>query len=338
MVFWFSRGCVDYPVCYTAYMLSYVLLIIGFVFLVKGAHWLIDGSASIAKRFNVSNIAIGLTIVAFGTSAPEFVVSTWSAYIGQSDLALTNIVGSVVTNILLGLGVAAVIYPLKVQRGTAWKEIPFSLLAILILFLLANDQLIVNGGIPQLSWIDGSVLIGFFIIFCYYTFGISKATPGDTVREHVVEMKTGKSIAYVLAGLAGLIIGGDWIVHNAVEIAHAWGVTEKFIGLLIVGPGTSLPELAATAMAAKKRNVDMAVGGIVGSNIFNIFWILGVSAMLGPIIYDPVLNIDMLLILIASAVLFLSLFIGKRQQIDRWQGAAFLVMYGAYITYLIFRG
>lgn len=319
-------------------MLTYLLLIIGFVLLIKGATLLIDGSSSIAKRFNVSNIAIGLTIVAFGTSAPEFVVSAWSAYQGQSDLAITNIVGSVVTNVLLGLGVAAVIFPLKVQHGTVWKEIPLSLLAIVMLFLLANDQLVVQGGFPQLSWIDGCVLIGFFVIFTYYTFGISKATPDDNVREHVTEMKTGKSVLYVLVGLTCLVVGGDFIVDNAIAIASQWGVSEKFIGLLIVGPGTSLPELAATAIAAKKRNVDMAVGGIVGSNIFNIFWILGVSAILGPLYYDPILNMDILLILLASVLLFFALFIGKRHTIDRWQGVGFIIMYAIYIGYLVMRG
>lgn len=319
-------------------MIPYILLILGIALLVKSADLLVDGGSALAKKLKVSNLVIGLTIIAFGTSAPETVVSVLAAMSGEPDLAIGNIVGSVVTNILLGLGVAAVIYPLSVKHGTVWKEIPLSLLAVVILFFLANDQLVANGGLSQLSWTDGLALLGFFTIFLYYTFGLSKAQPDDTVQEHVEDMKTGKATVFVLLGFIGLALGANWIVDNAVIIAQQIGFSEKFIALLIIGPGTSLPELTAAVIAARKRNVDLAVGGIVGSNIYNIFMILGLSALLGELPYDPALNVDIMLIFGASLLLFFALFTGKRHIVDRWQGAAFLIVYACYIVYLFIRG
>lgn len=319
-------------------MMPYILLLLGIVALIKGADLLVDGGSAMAKRLRVSNLVIGLTIIAFGTSAPETVVSVLAAMNGEPDLAIGNIVGSVVSNILLGIGVAAVIYPLSVKHGTVWKEIPLSLLAIVIFFILANDQLVYNGGVPQLSWTDGVALLGFFAIFLYYTFGLSKNKSEEIVPEEIETMRPGKAAIYVLCGLAGLALGGHWIVENAVIIAHQIGFSEKFIALLIIGPGTSLPELTAAAIAARKRNVDLAVGGIVGSNIYNVFMILGVSAVVGPLAYDPAMNVDVLLIAGASLLLFLALFIGKRHHIDRWQGAGFLIVYACYIAYLFIRG
>lgn len=317
-------------------MMPYLLLLIGFVVLIKGADFLVTGGSGLAKRLNVSNLVIGLTIVAFGTSAPESVVTFFSAYNGASDLALTNIIGSVTTNVLLGLGIAAIIFPLAVSHGTVWKEIPLSLLAIVALGFLVNDQW--GGGTPQLTWLDGCVLLLFFVIFLTYTFGLSKVTPSNGGGEDVQALPVGRSVAYVLAGLVALFLGGNWIVENAVLIANQLGVSEALIGLIVTGPGTSLPELAATAVAAKRRNVELAVGGVVGSNIFNIFFILGVSALVGPIAYNTILNIDMLLIFGASLLLFLALFVGKRHVLERWQGIAFLVTYVAYMVYLVIRG
>ncbi|MDP3970855.1 MAG: calcium/sodium antiporter [bacterium] len=319
-------------------MLNYIFLLVGFVLLIKGADLLVSGGSAIAKRFNISNIVIGLTIVAFGTSAPEFVVSTFAAFEGASDLSLSNIVGSVVTNVLLGLGIAAVIFPLKVTKGTVWKEIPLSVLAILVVLVLANDQWIVNGGVPQLAWTDGLVLLAFFGIFMYYTFGLSKTSSDDPDVAKSKEMSALKSGLYIVGGLVGLAYGGDLIVNNGIEIAQQLGVSEKLIGLLIVGPGTSLPEIAATAIAAKRKNVDMAVGGVVGSNIFNLFLIIGTSSIVGSLAYDTVLNVDMVLILGVSLLLFFALFVGKKHILERWQGVAFLATYAAYVVFLIIRG
>lgn len=319
-------------------MLSYILLPIGLIVLIKSASMLVDGGSVLAKRLKVSNIVVGLTIVAFGTSAPEAVVSIFASSKGASDLALANIVGSVVTNILLGIGLAAVIYPLTVRRGTVWKEIPLSILSIIVLVFLANDQLVNDGGIAQLSWIDGVVLLAFFSIFMYYAFEITSDANQEQDEEQVPKMTTNKAILFVCLGIAGLFLGGQWIVNSAVVIATQLGISETLIGLIITGPGTSLPEITAAAVAASKKRVDLAIGGIVGSNIFNILFILGTSAVVGPILYNPALNVDMVLILGTSILLFSALFIGKRHHIDRWQGAGFLVLYLVYVINLFIRG
>lgn len=313
-------------------MTSYILLLIGFVFLIKGAGVLVDGGAALAKRLSVSNIVIGLTIVAFGTSAPESVVTILASVRGESDLALANIVGSVVTNILLGIGIAAVIFPLKVQRATVWKEIPFSIFAVVVMLFLLNDQWTRDGGVSQLSWLDGVVLLVFFAMFMYYAFQMSKRT--DNSESIASDMSISKSVIFILLGVVGLFLGGKLIVDNAVIIAVQLGISQTIIGLIITGPGTSLPEITATAMAARKKQVDLAIGGIVGSNIFNILFILGTSAIVGPLIYNPVLLSDLLLILGSSILLFMALFIGKRHRIDRWQGAGFIVLYIFYVINL----
>lgn len=317
-------------------MMSYILLLIGFVLLIKGADVLVDGGAALAKRLSVSNIVIGLTIVAFGTSAPESVVTILASARGESDLALANIVGSVVTNILLGIGIAAVIFPLKVQRATVWKEIPFSIFAVLVMLVLLNDQWTHDGGVSQLSWLDGVVLLVFFVMFMYYAFQMSRRTDTTEPRVETIasDMSVLKSIIFILLGIVGLFLGGKLIVDNAVIIAVQLGISQTIIGLIITGPGTSLPEITATAMAARKKQVDLAIGGIVGSNIFNILFILGISAIVGPLIYNPILLFDLLLILGASILLFSALFIGKRHRIDRWQGAGFIVLYILYVMNL----
>lgn len=320
-------------------MLNYLFILLGLVFLVKGADFLVEGGSAIAKHFKVKNLVIGLTIVAFGTSAPELVVSSLAAINGSADLAISNIVGSVVTNTLIGLGLAAVISPLKLQRGTVWKEIPFSVLAVIVVFLLANDQLIPGAGSPQLTWTDGLVLLSFFAIFMYYTFGISQAQPDDNVPERIHHLPLTKSIPYVLIGLIGLIVGGEWIVSAGTDIALQWGVSEKLIGLVLLGPATSLPELATVVIAARKKNLDMAVGGIIGSNIFNIFMIIGFSAFIsGTMPYNTALNADIFIILLASVLLFFALFMGKKHHVERWQGAGFLVLYAVYLIYIFVRG
>ena len=261
--------------------IPYIFLIAGFAFLVKGADFLVDGASSIAKKFGISALVIGLTIVAFGTSAPELIVNIFASIQGNTDIAIGNILGSNIANILLILGISAMIYPLAVGKGTVWKEIPLGLLAIIVVAIMANDRLIDGGGFSGLTRIDGFILISFFIIFLYYTFGISKAQgtgePEESNRIH--EYSFFRSGIMVVAGLAGLTLGGKWIVDSAVVIAEQIGLSQAVIGLTIVAIGTSLPELATSAIAAFKKNTDIAVGNIVGSNIFNVFWILGISAM-----------------------------------------------------------
>jgi cation:H+ antiporter len=311
------------------------LFLAGFYFLIKGADWLVIGASSIAKKFRVSNLMIGLTVVSFGTSAPELIVNLIASFQGSSDLAIGNVIGSNISNVLLILGIAAVIFPLAVKRGTTWKEIPFNLLAILALWLLINDTLIDAGSASLLSRIDGGILLLFFIIFLYYTFGIGKVEgEGEDVKKHSIWI----SVMMVIAGMLGLAFGGKWIVDGAIVIAQFFGMSEGLIGLTIIAIGTSLPELAATAVAAWKHNPDIAIGNIIGSNIFNIFWILGLSALAKPLLFNDSLNIDIYVMFIATIVLFLFMFVGKKNILQRWQGIVMIGLYVAYIVYLVLRG
>lgn len=318
-------------------MITYILFFVGFVALIKGADSLVSGASSLAARFGVSALVIGLTIVAFGTSAPELMVNLLASYSGNTDIAIGNILGSNIANILLILGISAIIYPLAVGKGTVWKEIPFALLAVIAVSFMANDVLLDGSSTSAITRIDGLLLLSFFIIFLYYIFGIAKQGSGNPTEQPVLYSYP-KSIALVLAGLVGLAVGGKWIVDGAVTFASSLGVSEALIGLTIVAIGTSLPELATSAMAAYRRNVDIAVGNIVGSNIFNIFWILGVSAVISPLPFAVTLQTDLLVTLLASALLFLALFVGQRHTIERWQGVAFVLTYVVYMVYLVMRG
>lgn len=319
-------------------MFIYILFAVGFVLLIKGADLLVTGASSLAKRIGVSSLTIGLTIVAFGTSMPELVVNLLASAQGNTDIAIGNVVGSNIANILLILGVSAMIYPLAVQRGTVWKEIPFALLAVVMLIIMANDVLFDGSTTSVLSRIDGLVLIGFFVIFLYYVFGLAKNGKENSEDESVELFSVGRSILMIGAGLVGLVLGGKWIVDGAVAFASSLGVSEALIGLTVVAVGTSLPELATSAVAAYRRNVDIAIGNVIGSNIFNIFWILGLSAIIKPLPFAPSLNADLLMVVLATSLLFLALFVGKRQILERWQGGVFVAMYVAYTIFLIFRG
>ncbi len=319
-------------------MLIYILFVIGFVLLIKGADLLVGGASSLAKRTGVSALMIGLTIVAFGTSMPELVVNLLASVQGNTDIAIGNIVGSNIANILLILGISAMIYPLAVQKGTVWKEIPFALLAVVVLMLMANDIVLDGATSSALTKIDGLVFLGFFVIFLYYVFGIAKNGGENEEGEAVEVFSLGRSFAMILAGLVGLVIGGKWIVDGAVAFASSMGVSEALIGLTVVAVGTSLPELATSAVAAYKRNVDIAIGNVVGSNIFNIFWILGISSIIKPLPFAPALNFDLVAVVLVTTLLFLALFVGKRHVLERWQGGAFVAMYVAYTIFLIMRG
>lgn len=311
-------------------MLTYFLFIVGFFILIKGADLLVDGSSSIAKRLKIPSIVIGLTIVAFGTSAPEFVVSLLASIEGHADLAIGNILGSNISNILLILGVAAIIYPISAKRNTALKEIPLNLLAIIVLGLMVNDKT----GFYGLSRMDGLVLLTFFVAFLYYSFSVSKNNR-DVPMEDIKKISTKKSILFIILGLLGLTLGGKWIVDGAIKIAEIFNLSESLIGLTIVAIGTSLPELATSAIAAAKKQTDIAIGNVIGSNIFNIFWILGFSAVIAPIPFNRSSNLDIAVVIIASLILFSVMFIGKKRTIERWQGATMVFLYIAYITFLI---
>lgn len=314
-------------------MLTYILFFFGFVLLIKGADLLVDGASSIAKKMKISNISIGLTVVAFGTSMPELVVNIFASYQGNPEIAIGNILGSNIANILLILGISAIIYPLTVQKNTIWKEIPFSLLAAIIVGVLASDGLIDGRNFSELSRGDGFILIGFFVIFMYYIVSIAKDVD-DTQGIEIKDISNLKSFLFILGGLVGLTVGGKLIVDGAVMIAGEMGLSESFIGLTVVAIGTSLPELATSAVAAYKKNVDIAVGNIVGSNIFNIFWILGISAIIKPLPFNPTSIYDLLMTLIASLLLFAFLFVGKKHQINKTKGIIFVLIYIGYIVFL----
>lgn len=318
--------------------MTYVLFLVGFVFLIKGAGFLVDGASSLAKKLRVSNLVIGLTIVAFGTSAPELFVNLYASFKGATDIAIGNIVGSNIVNILFILGISAIIFPLKVSSSTVWKEIPLSLLAAVLVLVMANDKLVDELGFNSLTRSDGLALIAFFIIFLYYTFGIAKIENGEQETDTVKLYSTWKSVGLIVLGLAGLVLGGQWIVSGAVEIANYFGMSDALIGLTIVAVGTSLPELATSAVAAYKKNSDIAVGNIVGSNIFNIFWILGVSGLISPLAFKPELNFDLLVLVGTSVLLFVWMFLGKKHTLEKWQGAVFILLYIAYIAAIVSRG
>lgn len=319
-------------------ILTYVLFFVGFALLIKGADLLVDGASSLARRIGVSSLVIGLTVVAFGTSAPEFIVNIFASLNGNTDIAIGNIVGSNICNILLILGISAFIYPLAVQKGTVWKEIPFSFLAVIVVALMANDVFFDNGSFSALTRIDGLILISFFVIFLYYIFGISKVKSSDAVEVTPRSYSFKKAFLMIGLGLLGLVLGGKWIVDGAVVFATSLGVSQALIGLTVVAIGTSLPELATSIVAAYKKNSDIAVGNIVGSNIFNIFWILGVSATIRQLPFSQTLMVDVLMLFIATFLLFIFMFIGKKHVLERWQGVCFILLYVAYIAYLIVRG
>lgn len=313
-------------------MLIYILFLVGVFILIKGADILIEGASSIAKRFNVPNIVIGLTIVSFGTSAPELFVNLYASITGSSDLAVGNIIGSNIANILLILGIAALVAPLAVQRNTVWKEIPLSLLAAVLVLVLSADVFLDGESSGIISRIDGIILMAFFSIFLYYTFELTKNNEDLTQEIPDKIFPVWKSILYIISGLAGLTFGGRWIVNGAVEVATSLGMSESVIGLTIVAIGTSLPELATSVVAAKRGNADIAIGNVVGSNIFNVFWILGASATIAPLPFNQENVVDIFVNILSSLLLFIFLFIGRRHILQKWQGGLFL---GIYIVYTI---
>ncbi len=317
--------------------LSVILLILGFGFLIKGADWLVDGSGSLAKKFGLSELVIGLTVVAFGTSSPELFVNMLSAVRGSTDLALGNIVGSNIANVFLILGATAAIYPLAVGRTTVWRGIPFSLLAAVAVFFLANDVILDGAKSALLSRADGLALLLFFIIFLYYTYGIREVQGGQD-NPDVKRRSMTMIVTLIVLGLGGLMLGAYWIVENAKILAAAMGISENVIGLTIVAFGTSLPELATSIMAAWRKNADIAVGNVVGSNIFNLLLVLAITSTITPIKLTPTMNLDLLVMIAASAILFLSLFLGRRNMLERREAIVMLVLYGAYMTSLALRG
>lgn len=319
-------------------MLTYLLFIIGFMILIKGADILIDGASTIARKFHISDIVVGLTIVAFGTSAPELVVNIFASYQGNAELAIANVLGSNIANTLVAIGLAVIISPLIIKRNTVIIEIPLCLLAAIVVGVLANDAFITQAETSSLSRIDGLVLLCFFIIFFCYTLSIAK-TKHETIETTEKKLSMPRSIVYILVGLVGLTLGGNWIVAGAVKLAMALGMSQALIGLTIVAVGTSLPEIVTSVVSAYKGKKDIAIGNAVGSNIFNIFWVLAISATIRPLPFDTKINSDILVNILASLLLFLFLFIrNKKHVLRRAHGVIFLILYVGYIVYSVIRG
>jgi len=311
------------------------IVFIGFFLVVTGANFLVDGASALARKLAVSDLVIGLTVVAFGTSLPELAVNVFASVKGSAGIAIGNILGSNIANILLILGVSGIIWPLVVTKGTVWREIPLSLLAAILLGVMANDKLIDNAESSALTRIDGLVLLSFFVIFIYYSFTIAKRIEGaeDLLRRK--ELTIRKVITLIVFGLVALILGGKFVVDGAVNLANVLGVSQSTIGLTIVAVGTSLPELATSAVAAYKKNSEIALGNVLGSNIFNIFFVLGTSSLIRPLPFQPRSNLDICVVVLASTLLFIFMFTGKRHKLDRWEASLFLAMYAGYICFII---
>lgn len=315
-------------------MINVLLLTAGIFALLYGANWLVDGASSFARRMNVSDMVIGLTIVAFGTSAPELVVNLVASLRHNSDIALGNVVGSNIFNILAILGVCALIRPVEVKSATARIEIPLGILAALTVLVMAGDSFFDEGSHSVISRIDGMVLMLFFLVFLFYN-AYLVMNYKEKRRIKTRDYSLFKSVVMIVAGLLLLAGGGRAIVVSASEIARMIGITEKVIALTIVSAGTSLPELAASVVAIKKKNHDIAIGNVVGSNIFNTFLILGLSAVIYPVSLTEGLQIDLFVNILASLLLLVFVFTGRGRKLDRWEGAIFIFIYAAFITALL---
>lgn len=310
-------------------LIPILLVIAGFVSLIFGANWLVDGASALAKKYRVSDLVIGLTVVAFGTSAPELVVNSIASLKGYSDIVLGNIIGSNNFNLFIILGLSGLILPIKVQTSTAWKEIPISLFASILLLFLLND--FVFSGHTYSSRIDGLIMLVLFCLFLFYVFKQMKSDPQTTTLEN--QKPVIKIWGLIVAGLGGLILGGQFVVVNSVDIANTLGVSEKIIGLTIVAAGTSLPELVTSIVAATKKNSDIAIGNIIGSNVFNILLILSISSIIRPIEYNTKFNLDMYILIGGTVFLLTSMLTGERKKLDRWEAG---VLFGFYILYTIY--
>jgi cation:H+ antiporter len=314
-------------------MTSVFILIAGFALLIKGASMLVDGASSIAKAARISDLAIGLTVVAFGTSLPELFVNITASSAGNSAIVISNITGSNIANILLILGISAAIFPLEVTKGTVWKEIPFSLLAGAVLLVFANGVLRDKGAISTLSRGEGVVLLMFFVIFLYYTAGIARQSTGLGGKQKIKMIKPSKAGVFIIIGLLMLTGGGSMAVSGAVGIAKLLRLSESFVGLTIVAVGTSLPELSTSVVAAFKKNPEIAVGNVVGSNIFNIFFVLGVSALIREHPIPAELRSSLIMTVLSSGLLFIFMFTGRRRVSDRWEGLLMILMYTVYLSF-----
>lgn len=318
--------------------MNILLLIGGLLLILLGANGLTDGAASVAKRFRIPPIVIGLTIVAFGTSAPELTVSLSSALKGSADISIGNVVGSNLFNTLMIVGFTALVAPIVITRSTLRREIPLCILASIALLICANDVLLNRATENVLSTTDGLLLLCFFAIFMGYTFSIASSSKSNANEEEEIKLlPIWKSTLYILGGLAGLIFGGQWFVEGASSIARNLGISESIIGLTLVAGGTSLPELATSIVAALKKNPEIAIGNVIGSNLFNLFFVLGCSASITPLRLSGITNFDLLTLVGAGILLWLFGLLFARRTITRIEGSILVLAYVAYTTILIWQ-
>lgn len=314
--------------------LQIFILLAGLSLILFGANWLVDGSSSIAKRFGISEFVIGLTIVGIGTSTPEMVVSFLSSFQGKADMAIGNIVGSNIFNTMMILGVTALIAPLAITKSNLKKDIPLNIIVTILLILLGMNFTLFGKGQDQLSRIDGVILLAVFAWYIWTSFR-SDTADSEEDGEGIKEYKTGISVLLIVAGLAGLIIGGRLFVNSATELAKMFGVSDKFIAITVMAAGTSMPELATCVVAALKGRGQLALGNVVGSNISNILLILGGAALINPLSFSGMTYVDLGAVLLGAIFLLGSAHLFRKKQLDRFEGAILLLMEAAYMWYLI---
>ena len=304
-------------------LIPLLLLAVGFVALILGANWLVNGASSIGVRAKLSPLIIGLTIVAFGTSLPEMIVNIFSCAKGSPGLAIGNIIGSNTMNILLILGVSSMIWPIDVSRVSIRRDIPAGFIATLAITLMANDFF--TGSACTVNWMDGIALL--LMGFAYLLLTVLKNDPLEEIEDVHTAMPWGKTIISLVVGIAGLYIGGELVSRNAQVLARNWGMSEGTIGLTVVATATSLPELITSIVAALKKNSGIAIGNVLGSNIMNIFMVLGVSALITPLPFEPMMNHQLMILFAANILMLILVFIGNGRKIGRWEGALLTLGY-----------
>lgn len=316
--------------------MSYILLVVGFALLIKGADWFVDGASKIAKILRISPLLIGLTIVAFGTSSPEATVSILAALDGSAEVSLGNVIGSNIFNITLVVGLTALINPLKVESETIRKEIPFTLLGSTVLLILISDVVLQGLTENLITRSDGLIFLLFFSIFMYYIFEVVRNSRDKLeVQDESEKAKWGKNSIRTVIGLGAIIFGGELVVRNSTEIAVSLGMSETLVGLTIIAIGTSLPELVTSIMAAIKKQSEIALGNIVGSNIFNIFFVLGTSSLITPLPVNGKVFVDIALMLILTVILLI--FSRTNYRIGKKEGSFLAVAYVLYLVFIIIR-
>ena len=318
-------------------VMTYVLFVVGIYLLIKSADFIVDSSSSIAKKFGISSLVIGLTIVAFGTSLPELVVNIFAAISGSGEVVFGNIIGSNIMNVLLVLGITATLGAITVKRKTVWKEIPFALLAAFALFLLSVKTFF-GEGVSFLGHAEGAIFLVLFASFMAY---IVVSTREERAKETFVEEKKLRErwvYTKLIIGLVGIYFGGLWVVDGAVAIASQLGLSEFLISATIIAVGTSLPELVVCVVAALKKNIDLAVGNVVGSNIFNILWVFGIIPFIRPIAIPKGIGFDLAVMFFATLALFVIMFVGKKRTMTKRDGWIFVLFYVLYVIYIVVRG